>query len=72
MTSKRSYSNVLGNIFMAMMIRHLMSEVIKAVKEKKLTISAAESLTGGMFQKELTAIPGAGQFIEGWSGLLYN
>ena len=41
-------------------------------KKNKLTISAAESLTGGMFQKELTAIPGAGSFINGWSGLLYT
>ena len=37
----------------------------KLLKEKKLTISAAESLTGGMFQKELTAIPGAGNLLKG-------
>ena len=49
-----------------------MKEVRKLLKEKQLTISAAESLTGGMFQKELTAIPGAGSFIYRWSGLLYT
>ena len=50
----------------------LMSELSKLLKEKQLTIAAAESLTGGMFQKELTAIPGAGNLIERWSGLLYT
>ena len=30
-----------------------------------MTIAAAESLTGGMFQKELTAIPGAGNLLMG-------
>ncbi|WP_071395271.1 competence/damage-inducible protein A [Bacillus tuaregi] len=43
----------------------LMSELSEIVKEKKLTIAAAESLTGGMFQKELTSIPGAGSLLMG-------
>jgi nicotinamide-nucleotide amidase len=43
----------------------LMSEVSKLLQEKQLTIAAAESLTGGMFQKELTAIPGAGNLLKG-------
>ena len=43
----------------------LMSELSKLLQEKKLTIAAAESLTGGMFQKELTAIPGAGSLLMG-------
>ena len=43
----------------------LMSEVSKLLQEKQLTISVAESLTGGMFQKELTAIPGAGNLLKG-------
>ncbi|MCQ6274171.1 competence/damage-inducible protein A [Bacillus sp. V3B] len=43
----------------------LMSELSKMLQEKQLTISVAESLTGGMFQKELTAIPGAGSLLKG-------
>ena len=43
----------------------LMEELTKLLKEKKLTISVAESLTGGMFQKEFTAIPGAGSLLMG-------
>lgn len=43
----------------------LMSELSKTLQEKQLTIAAAESLTGGLFQKELTAIPGAGSLLKG-------
>jgi nicotinamide-nucleotide amidase len=43
----------------------LMSEVSKLLQEKQLTVAAAESLTGGLFQKELTAIPGAGSLLKG-------
>ena len=43
----------------------LMSELSKLLQEKQMTIAAAESLTGGMFQKELTAIPGAGNLLKG-------
>lgn len=43
----------------------LMEELSKLLKEKQLTIAAAESLTGGMFQKELTAVPGASSLLLG-------
>ncbi|KAB2335490.1 competence/damage-inducible protein A [Bacillus mesophilum] len=43
----------------------LMEELIKLLKEKELTIAAAESLTGGMFQQEFTSIPGAGSRLKG-------
>lgn len=43
----------------------LMGELIKLLKEKDLTIAAAESLTGGMFQQEFTSIPGAGSLLKG-------
>ncbi|MEW9108664.1 competence/damage-inducible protein A [Cytobacillus gottheilii] len=43
----------------------LMEELIKLLKEKELTIAAAESLTGGMFQQEFTSIPGAGSLLKG-------
>ncbi|MGG3466704.1 competence/damage-inducible protein A [Neobacillus pocheonensis] len=43
----------------------LLNELTKILKEKKLTITAAESLTGGMFQKEITSVPGASSVFEG-------
>lgn len=43
----------------------LMKEAIALLKEREWTISAAESLTGGMFQEELTRIPGAGLILKG-------
>ena len=43
----------------------LLAELMKSLKEKKLTITAAESLTGGMFQQELTSIAGASSVFKG-------
>ncbi|MED3563352.1 competence/damage-inducible protein A [Bacillus xiapuensis] len=43
----------------------LLEELSKILKAKNLTIGAAESLTGGMFQKELTSIPGASSILKG-------
>jgi nicotinamide-nucleotide amidase len=43
----------------------LVAELMKALKEKKLTISAAESLTGGLFQQELTSVPGVSSVLKG-------
>ena len=37
----------------------IMNELINLLKENELTISAAESLTGGMFQEKMTDIQGA-------------
>ncbi|PLS04720.1 competence/damage-inducible protein A [Neobacillus cucumis] len=43
----------------------LLSELTKVLKERKLTITAAESLTGGLFQKEMTSIGGASSVFKG-------
>jgi len=43
----------------------LLEELMKALKERKLTITAAESLTGGLFQQELTSIAGASAVFKG-------
>ncbi|PLR77707.1 competence/damage-inducible protein A [Bacillus sp. V3-13] len=43
----------------------LMKELTKALKDQGLTIACAESLTGGMFQQELTSYPGAGSLLKG-------
>ncbi|WHY93633.1 competence/damage-inducible protein A [Neobacillus cucumis] len=43
----------------------LVEELSKVLKAKNVTIGAAESLTGGMFQKELTSVPGASSILKG-------
>jgi len=43
----------------------LLNELTKLLKEKGLTITAAESLTGGLFQQEITSISGASSMFKG-------
>lgn len=43
----------------------LVAELMQVLKEKDLTISAAESLTGGLFQQELTSVPGVSSVLKG-------
>lgn len=43
----------------------LIKELVKELVVRKLSIAAAESLTGGMFQEQLTTIPGAGKVFKG-------
>ncbi|WP_442599572.1 competence/damage-inducible protein A [Neobacillus sp. D3-1R] len=43
----------------------LMKEAFLLLQENNLTISCAESLTGGMFQELLTALPGASSVLNG-------
>ncbi|HEY4554583.1 MAG TPA: competence/damage-inducible protein A [Bacillaceae bacterium] len=43
----------------------LMRELLKYLEEHKLTISAAESLTGGLFQSEMTSVVGVSTMLIG-------
>ncbi|MBY0099277.1 competence/damage-inducible protein A [Mesobacillus maritimus] len=43
----------------------LINEVFKLLKTKGLTIAAAESLTGGLFQEQLTSLAGASSVLKG-------
>lgn len=43
----------------------LVAELSNILKENNLTVAAAESLTGGMFQQELTSVPGASSIFKG-------
>ncbi len=54
-----------GQFFYGYNHTSLMAELMKVLKERQLTISAAESLTGGLFQQELTSIPGASSVVKG-------
>lgn len=42
-----------------------MERLVKALKEKSLTISSCESLTGGMFASEIVGISGASSVFKG-------
>lgn len=42
-----------------------MERLVKALKEKKLTISSCESLTGGMFASDIVSISGASSVFKG-------
>jgi nicotinamide-nucleotide amidase len=43
----------------------LLEEAMKLLKQQNLTIAVAESLTGGMFQQQITSISGASQILKG-------
>ncbi|WLV25824.1 competence/damage-inducible protein A [Aciduricibacillus chroicocephali] len=54
-----------GQYFYGMNDETLASTILSMLKEKKLTIASAESLTGGMFADELISIPGASSVCLG-------
>ncbi|MDQ0214215.1 nicotinamide-nucleotide amidase [Oikeobacillus pervagus] len=43
----------------------IMEEMVKLLKEQKKTIACAESLTGGLFQSELTSFSGTSEIFKG-------
>ncbi|WP_017437014.1 competence/damage-inducible protein A [Saccharococcus caldoxylosilyticus] len=43
----------------------LFEKAIQTLKAQKKTVAAAESLTGGLFLEQLTAVPGASQVVRG-------
>ncbi len=43
----------------------LLGEAMKLLKQHQLTLAAAESLTGGMFQEQVTSVAGASQILSG-------
>ncbi|MFK2825061.1 competence/damage-inducible protein A [Bacillus sp. B190/17] len=43
----------------------IVRELADRLVESSQTVAAAESLTGGLFQSEMTAVPGASQFFNG-------
>ncbi len=55
----------LGDIIYAIDEDSLESVVLRILREKNLTVAAAESCTGGLLQKRLTDIPGASKCFKG-------
>lgn len=63
--TEREIRSRVGPFFYGYDNTSLMVELIKVLLEKKLTIAVAESLTGGMFQQELTSVPGTSALLKG-------
>ena len=42
-----------------------MTELVKTLTEKKLTIGSVESMTGGLFASSITSVPGASKVFKG-------
>jgi len=55
----------LGDVIYAIDEDNLESVVLRILSEKNLTVSAAESCTGGLLQKRITDIPGASKAFPG-------
>lgn len=53
-----------GEFFYGYNETSLILELSKLLKSRDMTISAAESLTGGMFQQELTSVSGASNLFQ--------
>lgn len=57
--------NRVGQFFYGYDSTSLFQELSKELKDRHMTIAAAESLTGGMFQTELTSLSGASEIVKG-------
>lgn len=55
----------IGEFFYGYEDTTLMNELADVLMKKGLKVAAAESLTGGMFQQEMTSIPGASTIYQG-------
>jgi nicotinamide-nucleotide amidase len=64
-TLEEKILNVAGDYFYGYDHDSLVEVVMKLMKEKGFTLSCAESLTGGLFQSEITALPGASEVLKG-------
>lgn len=55
----------LGKYFYGYGQTTIMKELLKVLEAKKLTVAAAESLTGGLFQYEMTSVSGVSTMLIG-------
>lgn len=64
-TTELAIRSRVGDYFYGYDQTSLVRELVQILKQQKLTIAAAESLTGGMFQQEITSIPGTSAILKG-------
>lgn len=62
---KREILDIVGEYFYGVNDDSLASKLVEMLLENELTISAAESLTAGLFQSELAEIPGVASALMG-------
>lgn len=62
---EKKVNAIVGEHFYGYDETSLMRELLKTLEEKELTIAAAESLTGGLFQSEMTAVVGVSTMLIG-------
>ncbi|WP_181537002.1 competence/damage-inducible protein A [[Anoxybacillus] calidus] len=63
--TERAILQRIGAYFYGYNEETLFSKTLEKLQQHRLTIASAESLTGGLFAQQLTAIPGASQTIKG-------
>ena len=61
----KKFYDLLGDAVYDEDVAGLEETLVRTLKEKGLTISTAESCTGGLIAKELTDVPGASQVFLG-------
>ncbi|NMH71113.1 competence/damage-inducible protein A [Bacillus sp. RO3] len=64
-STEREILNIVGEYFYGYDQASIVEVGLRLLKEKSHTISCAESLTGGLFQAQLTSIPGASEVLNG-------
>src|SRR5699024_6866427 len=62
---KAKILNIVGAYFYGVNDTNIIEQVFHKLKEKQWTISAAESLTGGLFVDQMIALPGASEVCYG-------
>ena len=63
--TKQKILGVVGDYFVAEDDETIEQAIVEQLKEKKLSIAAAESLTGGKFIEKLISVPGASAAVKG-------
>lgn len=63
--AEKEINRIVGDYFYGYDDTSLMRELLKVLEKKELTIAAAESLTGGLFQSEMTSVVGVSTMLIG-------
>lgn len=63
--SSSKMHSLIGKSILSYGCKNIAEEIVKMLSEKKLTLSLAESCTGGIISSRITDIPGASKIFEG-------
>lgn len=62
---EKEIQNRVGEHFYGYDDTSLIQELTNCLNDRKLTVAAAESLTGGLFTEEITSVPGSSSVLKG-------